>query len=165
MMSNLDDLGVKKDQLRVLYRDDPLAKQLFDDLASRTKNYREQKVDRTAYLLNANQASVREVFKRLEEAGCGRLIPGRRGHVTRFQWFLGMVEVGKYAAKQATSLPVIEPTEPEPEAEADGAVANADFTHTFQLRADRVVSITLPPDFKEAEAARLGTWLSTLPLG
>ncbi len=125
---------------------------------------KEQKVDRTAYRLHADQASVREVFKRLEAAGCGRLIPWRRGHVTRFQWFLGIVEVGKYAAKQATSLPVIEPTEPEPEGETDGAVASCDFTHTFQLRADRVVSITLPPDFGDAEAARLGTWLSTLPL-
>jgi hypothetical protein len=164
-MSSLDDPGVNKVQLRALYKNDPIAKQLFDDLASRTNNYREQKVDRTANRLHVDQASVREVFKRLQLAGCGRLIPGRRGHVTRFEWYLGMVEVGKYAAQQASNLPVVEPTEPEPEIEADSVAASGDFTHSFQLRADRVVSITLPADFTSAEAARLGTWLSTLPLG
>ncbi len=176
MNSNLD-LSTKIDtkRLRELYKRDPAARDIFDHLAGRVNNYREQKVDRLVHTLgddgsHATRGDVTRVFKELERAGCGKYVVGRKGHPSRFRWDVAMVAVGHYAAGGTDAIEELDASAPSEEdvpanAESNGSAPDPQphYTHTFQLRPALAVSFALPADLMTLEAARLADFIKTLP--
>lgn len=165
-----------KEGLRVLYKTDKTAKALFDTLAKRVNNSREQRVDQMERSLAndgvaASRREITRVLKALEDAGCGEYIVGRKGHPSRFRWDVEMVAVGRYAAGISTDIGQVSPGLPtedddiSAEVGSDGlsAASPREFTHGFQLRPDLPVSFRLPADLTTAEAARLADFVKTLP--
>jgi hypothetical protein len=162
--------------LRELYKADKTAQALFDTLAKRVNNSREQKVDQLERSLandgvEASRRDITRVLKALEHAGCGEYIVGRKGHPSRFRWDVEMVAVGRYAAGISTDIGQVDPSLPSEDEDIsaevgpDGrsAASPREFTHGFQLRPQLPVSFRLPADLTTAEAARLADFIKTLP--
>jgi hypothetical protein len=152
---------VNRKELQSLYNGDATAKALLDHLASREHNRSVTTVDRLLYKLvgDGNQMSrgdVVRVLQRLDEFGCGRFIPGRWGHPSRFEWGVGLVDVGRAAAGEAVRI------EAAPTNGADEPLDDL-LEHHFRLRKDLDVPVRLPADLNSAEAARLAAFIQTLP--
>jgi hypothetical protein len=168
--------GVDSGALQRLYGSDSSAKDVLDHLAGRERNWSETTVDRLARNVwnegsSASRADIIAALRGLEDAGCGRFIVGRGGYPSRFQWHVGMVEVGRRAAGRPAVIEQVDPEAPsdidgEPESPGEQPTQRVrDITHAFQLRPDMLVSITLPADLTPTEAVRLGGFLRTLPFG
>jgi hypothetical protein len=105
-----------------------------------------------------------EFFRILANAGIGDFRIGRRGKPTRFTWNAQMMEVAKVAlqsAPQVSNETVFSPDAaefsiPDP----DGMLA----VHTYRLRKDLEVQLSLPIDLSTAEAKRLAAFIETLPI-
>lgn len=171
-----DPDGPDRKLLRGMYQEDKTARALFDHLAKRVYNYREQKVERllqslTGEGLQTSRGDITRVLKELERARCGEYVVGRKGHPSRFRWDVEMVAVGQYAAGTSTDIGEVDPgtgseddvssSEPEPAQTAD---TSRQFTHRFPLRSDLVVSLDLPVDLTAKEAARLADFIKALPI-
>jgi hypothetical protein len=168
---------VDLDGLRGLYRDDSAAKDVLDHLARRKNNQGETPVNRLATLVGdsgsaASIGDVRRVLKALEALGCGKYIPGRKGHQSRFQWgTTAMTSVGRYASGQAdviekvNSADVVEDEAESLAADSDATNEPTQITHEFRLRPDHTVSLKLPADLTSTETERLAGFIKTLPFG
>jgi len=159
MTKNTD--SVNRKGLQSFYNENPSAKAMLDHLASRERNRSATTVDRllSSLIGDGNQLSrgdVVRVLQRLEELGCGRFISGRWGHPSRFQWSVGLVDVGRAAAGEAVNI------EAAPANEADEPPDDL-LEHHFRLRKDLDVPLKLPADLNPAEAARLAAFIQTLP--
>src|SRR5271154_7297729 len=91
------------DALRQLYRDNPVAKAFFDHAARRERDQAETKVDRILVLLRAEGHEFRrreiiDLFRKLQDQGCGQFVEGRRGWPSRFVWSTGITSVGRAAS-------------------------------------------------------------------
>jgi hypothetical protein len=89
--------------LRQLYRESPVAQAFFDHAAKRERDQSETKVDRILILLRAEghafpRRDIINLFRRLEEQGCGQFVEGRRGWPSRFVWGAGLISIGRAAA-------------------------------------------------------------------
>lgn len=176
-MVDLSVDSVDKEGLQSLYQKDRAAKAVFDHLASRERNWSETTVDRLAHNVwnagsDASRAEIIAVLRKLEATGCGTFIVGRGGYPSRFQWHVGMVEVGRYAAGQPAVIEEVDPEAPTDEQEEESLTSTQngrrepairEITHAFQLRPDLLVSFKLPADLTTTEAARLADFLKTLP--
>lgn len=155
--------SVNAEGLQQLYRTNEHARTVLDHFASRQRNWSTTTVDRLLTILQAEGSAVSRgdliaVLRSLDELGCGSFVAGRRGHASRFEWRVRMVTVGRAAAGEPTDVEDIaddEKSEEEPESLL--------LEHKFRLRADHVVAIDLPADLTQAEAARLGDFLRSLP--
>ena len=97
-------------------------------------------------------------FRELERLDCGRYIEGRHGHDSRFDWETTKSLVASKAARG---------TETNAETETDEIEETYDYDvldHSFYLREDFLLTITLPVDLAESEAKRLANFIKTLPL-
>jgi DNA-binding transcriptional regulator PaaX len=85
----MEGISPNTDMLRSLYRDSPVAHAFLDLAARRERDRSETKVDRIWRLL-VEEGQVFErreiiaLFRRLEKAGCGQFVEGRRGWPSRF---------------------------------------------------------------------------------
>jgi hypothetical protein len=91
------------DALRQLYNQNRVAKAFFDHAARRERDQSETKVDRILILLKANgnpfqRREIIELFRALQEQGCGQFVEGRRGWPSRFVWDAAMTSIAKSAA-------------------------------------------------------------------
>src|SRR5260370_41167916 len=105
------------DALRQLYNQSSVAKAFFDHAARRERDQSETKVARILVRLkrDGNEFQRREIidlFRKLQEQGCGQFVEGRRGWPSRFVWSAEMTSIARAAAG---GLQVIEhiPTEEE----------------------------------------------------
>jgi len=79
-------------KLREIYKRDRVARAFFDHMVRREHNQTET-VDHFLELLNMkeehrfDQDAIRDLFKELQQLGCGRYIVGRKGRLTRFEWY------------------------------------------------------------------------------
>jgi hypothetical protein len=150
-------------RLRQLYASNPAARHVLDHFASRERNWRSTTVDRIhtnvlAEGADVSRADIIAVFRELEAAGCGSFKAGRKGWVSRFEWAVSFVSVGRAAAGETEQIEQI----PEDErTEEDGAAL---VRHQFRLRADASVSFDLPANLSSAEASRLADFIKTLPI-
>lgn len=153
--------AVNTKALQSYYNENPTAKALFDHLASRERDRSTTTVDRLLSSLvgdghQMSRGDVVRVLQRLEELGCGRFVPGRWGHPSRFEWEVGLTDVGRAAAGEAVKIeaaPENEPDEPQDDL----------LEHHFRLRKDLDVPFKLPADLNQSEAARLAAFIQTLP--
>jgi hypothetical protein len=153
---------VDRKELQSFYNGDVQAKALFDHFASRERNRKSTTVDRLISKLAEEggemaRGDVIRVLQRLEELGCGRFVAGRKGHPSRFEWAVGLVDVGRVAAGepvvQIEAAPANEVEEPSDDL----------LEHNFRLRRDMSVPLRLPADLTSAEASRLAAFIQTLP--
>lgn len=129
--------------LRQLYEQSAIARAFFDQAARRERDQSETKVDRTLILLRAGghefrRREVIDLFRKLQDQGCGQFVEGRRGWPSRFVWSSGITSVGKAAAGE---LQVIEHISAE-----DSALLG----NPRDLFTDTVSAVPETPDGEEA---------------
>lgn len=79
-------------KLREIYKRNRVARAFFDHMVRREHNQTET-VDHFLELLNVKEEhifdrdAIRDLFKELQQLGCGRYIVGRKGRLTRFEWY------------------------------------------------------------------------------
>ena len=147
--------------MQALYNESAEAKAILDHFASRERNWRETTIDRLCWNLHqdgnaVSRGDVVRFFRRLEELGWGQFVPGRRGHQSRFEWTVGLVDVGRAAAGEAVKI------EAAPANQAAEPVEDL-LEHRFRLRKELDVPFRLPSDLTSIEAARLAAFIQTLP--
>jgi hypothetical protein len=117
----MDNKSPNVDALRQLYNQSRVAKAFFDHAARRERDQSETKVDRILVRLKADgnefhRREIIELFRILQEEGCGQFVEGRRGWPSRFVWGAEMTSIAKSAAGGAH---VIEPISNEEEDAVD----------------------------------------------
>ena len=165
--------------LTTLYASNPAAKAVLDEFASRQRSQQVTTLDQLLLRLNDSgvgvaRADVIGVLRKLAELGYGYFITGRRGHRTRFEWKYDLVSVGNAASGGTQVVEKIQPGSAQdnddddfPAALSAGSVAETTpegaIRHTFQLRPDWQIELTLPADLSVREASRLSEFVKTLP--
>jgi hypothetical protein len=105
------------DKIRALYKVDANAQALFDWTAQRERDATSTNIDRIRSQLGISRGEAVALARRLEEAGCGQFIVGRRGQKSRFLWSYSCISLGRAAAGEAAELEEAE--NPVPESEED----------------------------------------------
>lgn len=158
--------------LKAFYTLDPAAKVVFDHLAKFVRNMGTTKVDQLTWRLSSepdppNRWEVLKFFRKLEELRCGRVIEGRWGKKTRFEWSANLVDVARAAQGQdvqigsaSYEIEVEEAAGEQPREEPEGKNL---VEHPYLLRKDLHVRLELPADLTSAEASRLAKFIQTLP--
>src|SRR2546421_2138065 len=106
----MDSKSPNIDALQQLYKQNPVAKVFFDHIAGRERDQSETKVDRILLLLNRvgerefQRREIIDLFRRLQDQGCGQFVEGRRGWPSRFVWSVGLTGVGKVAAGESHTI-------------------------------------------------------------
>ena len=100
------------EMLRQLYRQSQVAKAFFDNAAQRERGQSETKVDRILVVLRAEGHEFRrrdiiDLFRKLQDHGCGQFVEGRRGWPSRFVWSAGLRSVGRAAAGDPQAIETI----------------------------------------------------------
>jgi hypothetical protein len=154
---------VNRFELQQVYGQSNAAKAIMDHFASRERNRRTTTVERLLSNLAKegtalSRGDVIKVFQWLEKLDCGHFIAGRKGHPSRFEWSVGLIDVGRAAAGEAVEIEPA-PVDDEPEEEP----ADDLLEHHFRLRKDLDVPLRLPADLSATEAARLAAFVQTLP--
>lgn len=158
--------------LKALYSTDPAAKLILDEFGARQRNQQATKLDQLLLRLsNAGKGVARadaiKTLRKLEDAGCGKFLTGRKGHPTRFEWSYDLVSVAKAATGEVQVVEEIQPAPQtdngeEPEA-VEVPLPEGAIEHKYQLRAGWQVTVGLPSDLTSREAARLSEFIKTLP--
>ena len=155
--------------LRELYRDNEVARRLFDDFAGRRKDRSMTPASRAAYLADASHGEIIALFRELDRLRVGEFKIGRRGSKTRIEWLFSMRSLGEVAKGEANQPEEIDPAQlADRDAPEDESLeADADDTewivHPFQLRPDLRVSIKLPTNLTSKEAERLAGFIRQVP--
>lgn len=174
-MGNQEFTTEQVDGLRQLYREDDLARVLFDAHSSRRVSKRHLT---TEHLLELAQTPSRsqwhrskalKLFKSLEKLGLAKVTLGRRSKGTRVQFFKTPKELAKVARSagssgKASKKPPTKkaPVTPIPQLSPTSTDV---YCHTLQIRPAVTASMLLPPDLRGTEAERLGLHLRALPMG
>ncbi len=90
--------------IRALYDENPHATRLFDWTASLERDAYETTVERLSQKLEISRGEAISLARKLEEAGCGRFIVGRKGWSSRFRWEYSRVSLGQVASGEAEEL-------------------------------------------------------------
>jgi hypothetical protein len=170
---NTKNLVALSQNIQAVAASTPASKTVFEYLGSYGNNMRCVYVDRIASDINLDESEIRAVFKGLEALELGRLILGRRGSRTRFEWDTPLTMVAKAGLGKA-NLPedqlratewkkTAEPDDSEQQGlEQDLGVRRT--THSYRLRENFMASLILPTDFNQKDLERLTTYLKTLPI-
>lgn len=148
--------------LQKLYRENSQARAVFDHFASRERNWRTTTVDRIQANVEAagtrlSRGDVIEVFKVLEDAGCGKFKVGRKGWESRFEWTAQMVSVGQVASGEKDKVEQVT------KEEIEGEEVELALRHTFRLRPTFSVTMELPKNLTTIEAERFAQFVRSLP--
>ncbi len=144
-----------KKALKALYSSDQAFKILLDEFGSRQRNQQVTQLDQLLpRLSNAGKGVARadaiNVLRKLEEAGCGKFLTGRKGHPTRFEWQYDLVSVAEVATGEVQVVEEIQPAPQtgngdEPVVE-EVVLPEGAIEHRYQLRAGWQVTLALPSD-------------------
>lgn len=153
--------------LRELYTSSEVAKAFFDHMASRQRRQSETRVHRILEVLNRDgfdfsRRDIVDLFKSLQEIGCGRFYPGRHSWPSRHVWGeVNSLAVARLAIGEEDETELLEDGgEAEDMYEDEGSL----LTHTFNLRSDLAIKIHLPSDLSVNEAERLSLFVKSLPM-
>ncbi len=160
MTSKTVSVDVRK--LKELYKKTPQARAVLDHLASRERNRSTTTVGRIQANVDPSGNSISrgdviEVFRALEDAGCGAFKAGRKGWESRFEWTAQMVAVGQAASGEPVKVEEVTKDE------AGDEEAEITLRHSYHLRPDVSVTFELPRDLTPIEAERLAQFLRSLP--
>ena len=151
------------DGLKTLYAAGGPAKEVLDHMAARDRNQRLTKLKVILRRLRADGSAIKKseviaAFRKLEQLDCGRYIEGRHGHDSRFDWEYTKSLVASKAAAGIEAASGDDGNETEDVYEYDTV------DHTYYLREDFSLTLTLPIDLTVNESKRLATFLKSLPL-
>ena len=159
----IEDFDVLSKQITRLHDQNESARRIIDNFASRRDGNSSTTTDEAieiAGLQGNHRVKITEVFKKLEGMGCGRFVPGRKTHPSRFVW-----ETKPSTIAEALEGPKEKPAPPpEPvltEAEAAAQAASRIITYRFPMRGD-FLDVRLPFDLKRTEAERLAQFIESL---
>jgi hypothetical protein len=149
------------DGIRALSSDDEAADRLFTAFSERKNDASETTVRRAAQIANADYGAMVKIFRKLEDLGAGRFIPGRHGYESRIAWTysirsLGQISTGRSSTPQAVPSDALVDDTP-----AEGTTL---IKHEFVLRPGLRVRLELPTDLSEKEAERFAGFIRTLPI-
>ena len=160
------------EMIKELYNTDDIAEEFFDLMSTRQRSQSETKVSRVLKLFkkegtDISKGKIIELFRKLNDAGSGQFITGRRGWPSRFVWDVNLLDL----AKKLTG-DVMEEDEDDDEEDIDeyiyiedAEIDEDDFiTHSFNLRPDIKLKFKLPIDLSEKEAERLSSFIYSLPM-
>lgn len=155
---------MNEEALKELYEESDVAKAFLDHMASRQRGQSETKVDRILRVLNDegfefSRGDIVALFHKLEEIECGQFVVGRHGWPSRFVWNTNSLTVSRLASGEGQEAAEVEEEEEELLEEEDELL-----THTFNLRPDLVITISLPADLTTKEAERLSLFVKSLPM-
>lgn len=102
--------------VQALYLEDQVSRAFFDAAADRKNDVAETTIERIAQMAEVGRHEAVGLARRLEEAGCGRLLVGRKGWKTRFQWDYSLPGLGHAAKGDAEEV-----NEVDPDVKADAA--------------------------------------------
>jgi len=160
MNSTLDNRRLKN-----LYSSNENFKFAFDYFAGRQYNSKKTSADRLLSALKKegheiSRGEIIDLFRALETSLCGKFFVGRKGHPTRFEWSVGLVDVGQAAAGEEIEVRPL--TESDREVDAgDDDDAEQLIEHRFMLRPSLEVKLMLPSDLSKTEATRLSDFVKT----
>lgn len=151
-----------KEALKELYVSNEAVKAFCDHMAQRDRNQGETKLKRILSLLADEKSPVRKpemiaAFRELERVGCGQYVVGRHRWPSRFVWSVKSLTTCQLAQGSAT--------ESDETAIGDYDESESEeLEHTYNLRADFQVRVSLPMDLSESEAERLAGFVRSLPM-
>jgi hypothetical protein len=129
--------------LQELYAQNAVARAFFDHAAHRERDQAETKVDRVLILLRADGHEFRrreiiDLFRKLQDQGCGQFVEGRRGWPSRFVWSMKITSIGKAASGVSEAVEPISTEESVLQESASerllaGIAANSDESQTEEL--------------------------------
>lgn len=186
---------IDKDKLRGFCSSHPAAKPVLEYFSACRANEFVITVDdllnnfqKKRYLIL--RQDIVNIFKGLEEIGCGEFKIGRRTQKSRFQSIISLVTIGKAVMGDKTeddkannisqkseerqqepepSIKIDEETEEDESLEVRSLLAiNQEglgnlLPHSFRLRPNLLLSLDLPSDLTVSEAERLSNFIKTLP--
>jgi hypothetical protein len=133
----------------------------FEWLAGRERDSQYTKIARAAEKSGVAYREAVAIFRDLENAAIGKLIVGRKGHQSRFEWGYSLVAVGKAALGEIVSDFDIDFDN----IDSNDDDADIDFiTHRYILRKDKEIVFNLPFDLSPNEAERIANFIKTLPM-
>lgn len=149
------------DDLSQLYRANDVVAAVCDHMARRKRNQTQTYLHRIVAHLAADghdfkQSEVIAAFRALESVNCGKYVEGRHGYKSRFVWSVQSSMVAS-AAKGIESEEALQ-ADGDDEEYGDDAL----LEHSYNLRADLVVSLELPASLTPTEAKRLAQFVSSL---
>jgi hypothetical protein len=183
-MVEVEAANVSVEGLREVCRSSEDAIILFEYFAKRRYNTSETKTNALLRAIRKEGNDVRkplviDIFRKLENLGCGQYVEGRRGRPSRFRWAVTLTSVGKAATGRAATVDSIgrgvaaAPTDVEStegplvsgQETSEGSRPVKIMTHQFNLRPNYTVTLDLPSDITSVEAERLSRMILTLPFG
>ncbi len=153
-MKNYFDQEIDEARLRTKYKSDPLFRTLMDFFASRPKDTRLISVTQLCDEMAKSNVAVRRadiirMLQSLHGGNRGWFTIGRRGHDSRFDFYVSATNLAKVAA--GTDKPT------------GKAAPSTLISHKFRLRANLEISLELPTDLSDKEVSRISDFLKTLP--
>ena len=146
--------------LQKILHDNPWAKDFFRWAAERTNNT-PTAIDRIETKTGIGYYDVISLMKMLEQEGLVRFIAGRKGHKSRVEWISNIKSIGEAALGETVPLGAVGDDDDEEDA-IDESFQNI-IRHSYTLRPELAVTISLPADFTQKEAERLSSFIQTLP--
>lgn len=152
------------DALSTYLKDNASALRVFAFFGRYTNNVGETVVETVARAMRLPPREVRAVFKALEGMKIGRLILGRHGESTRFEWSKPVTEVVKVAFERAPADKLDDPSwllDAAPSGVLpDAPVAKRGVREfTVPLRGKLSATLTLPVGFTKADVAKVRRFL------
>lgn len=166
--------------INLITKNNPTGAKEFEIDAIATWHLKEEGSEDISY--KTIETAAKTYFKKLEEAGYGRYMPGRWSQKSRFVFThdpLFVRDIATGAVESPTAPPELVSPAPVYSTEVvtvaptffkrEEHLKNAGFTEprrrqeSFTLRKGREVKLEIPEDFSKSEAERLSMWIKALP--
>ena len=143
-----------------IYNNIAKASSLFDYLTYASNHYKVNSVQHLVNETDAEYYTIVEILKLLDNLGVGKFIVGRKGKDSRIEWSYHPKSLGEAANKKRSTLLGV----PKGIDEYDGGGEDKEISaHSFFLRPNYKLELTLPTNFDRADLKRLEKWLDTIP--
>lgn len=133
--------------IRTLYEQDSGARRLFDWVASLQRDATETSIDLIGNKVNISRGEAVSLARKLEDAGCGDFIVGRRGSLSRFKWKYSRISLGHVASGETEDIEEAHDPIREIEDEDEGEVTQDSKQHLtiHQAKVSLAESLGLEP--------------------
>ncbi len=99
MTNYINSETIKK--INTLYKENLVARNLFDWAAARQRNAKETTIDTLGRVLCLSRSAAVSLARQLNKAGCGKFVTGRHGCQSRFIWAHNCISLGRVASGAA----------------------------------------------------------------
>lgn len=170
------------EQLIAVHRSKPGAAALFAAFGEQAPNEGRTTVDEAIEFAGISRRHAIDLLRSLAEAGCGEFKIGRKGHPSRLEWTVDVVELATWlegdpgaddasspssgesaSAPTQASLALMASESANPGAGRGDEASTTEFVeHVYMLRPKMRLRVSLPEDLSPAEAGVLADWVRNL---